>query len=611
MSLAAKIFWNTLMVLAIVLGLTGWWSVASERAALEETITKHGKAIAQSLAAFSIEALVSQDYPSLDKALRTIGDHADNIVYLQISRGGHVVATFGQRGVGQTFTAPVILGEEGPEQQQIGEVSAILSKRDGNRLMTARIGHLLLNSLILFIVLALALHFLIHRLVLKRVAQLTKATDGVIAEHTPERAGTAAAPAGDELDLLHARYANLLWGLDLRERERTLTIAKLQAAQALLDDVANALPAALIVLTRALQIQYCNRAAHELAGRRLPSGQPQALLATLLPPLAPHLARIAEVADNRQAIELQRQFWPFANGQRIVNIAVYPLSSAAVGGLVIRIDDVTERTRLEEMMIQSEKLSSIGGLAAGVAHEINNPLGVMIQAAQNMERRMSVDIEANQRAARELGTDLATVRAYLEKRSILVFLDDIKNDGARAATIVRNLLEFSRKTEPVREDTDLAELVERAVEMARKDYDLKKRYDFRRIKLQVEVPAGLPAVPMIRSEVEQVILNLLKNAAQAMSEPVAEHRQEEPAIVIRAGLADGYAELRVQDNGPGFSDETKRRAFEPFFTTKAPGIGTGLGLWVSYMIMTDKHHGQLLLESQPGQGATFVLRFPL
>ena len=611
MSLSAKMFWYTVLVLAIVLGPTVWWSIESERAALDEVFAKRGNAMAQSLAAFSIEGLISQDYPSLDKALKTIGHGASNIVYLQINSGDHRVAAYGRPDTGKEFIAPVVLEGEGQSKRQLGEVRVILSNQDDEILMASRIHDLLMDFLVLLIVLTLARHILFHRLVLRRLALLTSATDGVIAQHIPERADKLLTPKGDELDLLQARYAEMLEGLELRERERSSAMQQLMAAQARLTDVANALPAALIVLNQQLEVENCNRSARKLAD--MDHGDLKGLaLAELFTPLSPYLKRIVDVSNTQQCIEFNRQFWPTTKGRLIVNIAVYPLSTAAAGGLVISIDDVTERTRLEEMMIQSEKLSSLGGLAAGIAHEINNPLGVMIQAAQNIERRMSESIEANQRTALELGTDISTIRDYMQKRGILDFLDDIKTDGARAAKIVRNLLEYSRKSEPVLEETDLTELIERAVEMARKDYDLKKKFDFRRISLQLDVTSDLPRVNMIRSEIEQVILNLLKNAAQAMSEKFRDDKvKEKPRIIIGARAAAGFAELTVQDNGPGLNDEEQQRAFEPFFTTKAPGIGTGLGLWVSYMIMTDKHKGQLLLESTPGQGATFTLRFPL
>lgn len=611
MSLSAKMFWYTVLVLTIVLGPTVWWSIESERGAINEVFAKRGNGMAQSLAVFCIEGLISKDYASLDKALKTIAHGASNIVYLQINSDDHQVAAYGWPGTGQEFIAPVLFEAEGQARRQIGEVRVILSNKDDESLMASRIRDLSIDFFVLLIVLALARHILFHRLVLKRLALLTSATDGVIAQHIPERVARRGTAKGDELDLLQTRYAEMLEGLELRERERSSAMQQLIAAQARLTDVANALPAALIVLNHQLEVEDCNRSAHQLAAME-PGDFKGHSLAALFPPLSPYLKRIVDVSHNQECIELNRQFWPTTKGRLIVNIAVYPLSTAAEGGLVIRIDDVTERTRLEEMMIQSEKLSSLGGLAAGIAHEINNPLGVMIQAAQNIERRMSEGIEANQRTALELGTDISTIRAYLQRRSILDFLDDIKNDGARAAKIVRNLLEYSRKSEPVLEETDLSELIDRALEMARKDYDLKKKFDFRRISLQLDVPSGLPRVNMIRSEVEQVILNLLKNAAQAMSEKFSDEQvQEKPQIIIRARVTDGFADVTVQDNGPGLNEEAKQRAFEPFFSTKAPGIGTGLGLWVSYMIMTDKHKGQLLLESTPGQGATFTLRFPL
>lgn len=609
MSLASKIFWNTLLVLAIVLGVTGWWSIEDEREALGEILAKHGTSMAQSLAAFSVEALVSQDYPSLDKALQSIGRSADNIVHLKITQGNHTLAQFGQAGNGETFSAPVILSEEGLSTRTIGNVQVVLSKKDSLDIINSRISEQVINSLILFVTLALALHILIRRLVLKRLALLTRSTEGVIAERTPDLAG-ASAQTGDELDRLHARYATLLKGLEWRDQERSLALQKVQEAQALLNDVANSLPSSLIVLSRDGLIEYCNRAAGELADTA-PHELAGKILATQFPPLAAQQEQITEVAHAQQPLELHRQFWSTATGQRIVNIAVYPLSTRAAGGLVIRIDDVTDRTRLEEVMIQSEKLASIGGLAAGIAHEINNPLGVMIQAAQNIERRVSDSIEANHRVAGEVGTDIATIRSYLDKRSILEFLNDIKSDGARAAKIVRSLLEFSRKSEPVLEACALPELLEHTLELARKDYDLKKKFDFRRIDVHIDLPDSLPPVQMIRSEIEQVLLNLLKNAAQAMGDKFGDERADEkPRIDIRVHLLNEFIEIEITDNGPGFSEEAKRRAFEPFFTTKAPGIGTGLGLWIAYMIITDKHHGQMLLESTPGHGASFVLRLP-
>lgn len=610
MTLAWKMFLHVVLILAVILGGTGWLSIIKERESLQAMQVKQANLLATSLATFSVEALLSQDYPALDQSVQTILEHSgDYIIHLSINQEGRTLVSYGEPGDATIYSAPVVLDTNG-QRTIIGQVHLALSNTDGEALMSARKRDMIVASIVLFLVLAISLHSLMHRLVLHRIERLIRETEGILAECAPERADITQAARqgrGDELFRLHQRYRALLQGIESREMARNQALAAAQSSRALLDGVANALPAALIVLDAELRIRYMNPSAHKMAEPCAPPVECDLL--TRFPILAARFSDIEPALRQARTLELHRISTSTVGQRRIVNVAVYPLDRTQESGAVIRIDDVTERTRFEEAMIQSEKLSSIGGLAAGVAHEINNPLGVMVQAAQNIERRLSPSLEANQRVAAELEVNLEKIHAYLEKRSILTFLEDIKNDGARAARIVRNLLEFSRKSEPLFELTALPDLIERAIELARKDYDLKKDYDFRRIDIRTEYAADLPPVRLIRSEVEQVLLNLLRNAAQAMSDR-SEH-DAPPSILIQALVQEEHAIVRIADNGPGFSEEARRRAFEPFFTTKAPGIGTGLGLWVSYMIIADKHQGEMTLDSQPGHGATFTLRFPL
>jgi signal transduction histidine kinase len=143
-------------------------------------------------------------------------------------------------------------------------------------------------------------------------------------------------------------------------------------------------------------------------------------------------------------------------------------------GGVVRIDDVTARARMEAMMVQTEKMMSVGGLAAGMAHEINNPLGAMAQSAQNILRRISTDLPANLDMAAQCGVELAAVRCFLERRRIIEFLEGIRSAGDKAAEIVENMLHFSRKSETHKEAVDLTELLDKAVSLAAHDFDLKK-----------------------------------------------------------------------------------------------------------------------------------------
>jgi signal transduction histidine kinase len=293
----------------------------------------------------------------------------------------------------------------------------------------------------------------------------------------------------------------------------------------------------------------------------------------------------------------------------VVDVMIYPLLTSGVEGAVVRVDDATERVRMEEMMIQTEKMMSVGGLAAGMAHEINNPLGIIMQSVQNVLRRISPDMRKNAEAAAHTGVDLAAIQRYFAERGILEFLADITSAGKRAATIVTNMLNFSRRTESNTAPVDLGELLKKAVELAASDYDLKKKYDFKHIEIDYDLDPELPPVPCVETKIEQVLLNLFKNAAQAIGQQGVGVRS--PRIICRTRREGDVARIEIEDNGPGMDESVRRRVFEPFFTTKEVGTGTGLGLSVSYFIITDNHKGTMDVESTPGVGAKFIIRLPL
>lgn len=294
----------------------------------------------------------------------------------------------------------------------------------------------------------------------------------------------------------------------------------------------------------------------------------------------------------------------------ILSLSAAPLPSQGgqPGGVVCVIEDVTERARIQDMMIQTEKMLSVGGLAAGMAHEINNPLASVLQAAQVIARRLDPSLPANASAAGELGLDLDSVRAYMEARGIYSFLRGIEEAGGRAARIVRNMLGFSRKSAGEYAQCDLAQLLDKTVELAGGDYDLKKQYDFKRIEILKEYDPGLAPVECQATEIEQVLFNIVKNAAQALSELPKEGPR--PRIVLRTFSRRGMAVVEIEDNGPGMPEETRKRIFEPFYTTKAVGVGTGLGLSVAYFIINENHKGSISVESAPGRGALFRVSLP-
>ena len=152
-------------------------------------------------------------------------------------------------------------------------------------------------------------------------------------------------------------------------------------------------------------------------------------------------------------------------------------------------------------------------------------------------------------------------------------------------------------------------LIDQAVEIAGNDFDLTIGFDFKGQAIIRQFDPNLGPVPCTANELEQVLLNLLKNAAQAIH--LREDDSEPGRITLRTRLNPPWAEIQVEDNGVGMPEAVRKRTFEPFFTTKEIGQGTGLGLSVSYFIITNNHKGQMEVQSAPGQGTCFTLRLPL
>jgi PAS domain S-box-containing protein len=380
----------------------------------------------------------------------------------------------------------------------------------------------------------------------------------------------------------------------------------------LLTNMMDAMPSVLVAVDAEVRVTQWNREAEGLTG--IPADRAQgSLLGEVFPQIADQMGRIRDAIAHRP-FEPQDTMALTVNGEKRINdIIVYPLSAEGVEGAVIRLDDVTDRIRMKEMMIQSEKMLSVGGLAAGMAHEINNPLAGILQNTQVIENRLLGQLSKNDRTAAQCGVDRAAMHCYLKARRIPEMLASVSDSGRRAARIVDNMLSFARKGDSKPSSIDLAALMDLTLELAENDYDLKKRLDFRHIRVHKQYDSTLPPVPGNSSKIQQVFLNLLRNGAQAMAarpdrgDGAAPPAQFNLRILKRAEMA----RIEIQDNGPGMDEDTCKRVFEPFFTTKNVGVGTGLGLSVSYFIITENHKGSLTVMSEPGKGSTFVIELPM
>lgn len=382
----------------------------------------------------------------------------------------------------------------------------------------------------------------------------------------------------------------------------------LRETQDYLHSIINSMPSVLIGVSRQGLVTLWNAAAERLIGISSANalGRP---IEEIYPELAINTDTIEMAIDSQVPQTLENIQQGSGSNCRYSDITVYPLMALELGGAVIRIDDVTLRVRVETMMIQNEKMLSLGELAAGMAHEINNPLAAILNNVQNISRRMDVNLAMNRDQASALDVDLDALLRYWHSREIPKFLHHIREAGERSARIVSNMLEFSRNQHRDHAPTHIPQLLDNSLDLAIHSMQLDTGEETELPQIVKQYADDLPPVSCSAIEIQQVILNLLRNAFQALNH--SEYGVPlNPAITLSAHMEHDWLCIVVADNGPGIQESVRRHIFEPFFTTKDVGQGTGLGLSVSYFIITEHHGGTIDVVSTPGQGSSFKIRLP-
>ena len=326
------------------------------------------------------------------------------------------------------------------------------------------------------------------------------------------------------------------------------------------------------------RIESWNQEMEDLFGvtREKALGQP---LASLLP--SEFLDRFSRIRAEQDTHTLYKFRLPLPSGElRSANIAIAPLVArdGVTVGRIILVDDITDRIRLEEQLSQAEKLSSIGLLAAGVAHEVNTPLAVISSYTQMLSKQMSGD------------------------RRLTPLLDKITQQSFRASEIVNGLLNFSRTAGTEFGSIDLNTVLRETLTLI--DHQLRTA----QVVVKLDLEPHLASIHGNQGKLQQVLLNLLLNAKDAM------FRKPDALLTVTTRNRPGEVVVRIQDSGDGIKQEHLHRIYDPFFTTKTKPAegghkGTGLGLAVSYGIMQE-HGGKIHVETGENQGTTFVLELP-
>jgi signal transduction histidine kinase len=273
-------------------------------------------------------------------------------------------------------------------------------------------------------------------------------------------------------------------------------------------------------------------------------------------------------------------------------------------------DTLKDLKNTQAQLIQSEKMASLGELTAGIAHEIQNPLNFVNNFSQINKELLDELKEAAGKGEMEEVKSLAT--------DVIANEEKITHHGQRADAIVKGMLQHSRTSTGKKEPTDINALCNEFLKLSY--HGIRARYKSFNAKFETDFDVSLPKINIVPQDIGRVLLNLFNNAFYAVNEKQkVENGDYAPAVTVVTKKLNGEVEIRVNDNGNGIPEKIKNKIFQPFFTTKPTGIGTGLGLSLSFDIVTKEHGGTIKAESPPAEateqgkeniGTVFIINLP-
>ena len=371
----------------------------------------------------------------------------------------------------------------------------------------------------------------------------------------------------------HARLYENLEGM-VAERTR-----ELDGQKRFVEVVVETLPLGVFVLDGGLRVVRANREGTRVLG---PDATAGATLDELLPPgLAGVLHGFVSAARERRAVDVTEHELRMNGELKMLRFTAAPLDAAAAGGghVVLLVEDVTRAKHLERQMLLTERLTTAGRLAAGVAHELNNPLATIAGCAESLTARLKENALAGR-------AELADFAGYLAL---------IEEEAFRCKEITGSLLQFVREPGQRRAPTDVNGLVQKTIEL------LSRQSRFAGSQFATELDPDVPLLAINEGQFRQVFLGLASNALEAMD--------GRGRLTIRTRRARTDVHVEFADEGPGIAADVLAHIFDPFFTTKPPGQGTGLGLAIAQSIVAD-HGGRIEVDSRIGNGTIFRVVLP-
>ncbi|VUD68845.1 Sensor protein FixL [Thalassocella blandensis] len=377
--------------------------------------------------------------------------------------------------------------------------------------------------------------------------------------------------------------------------EHKETTALLEASEYYLNNILQSMPSMLIGLDDNLDVTHWNRCAEEISGVSYDKALHKNLW-QVYPTITISPEQVSGVIEHNKPVTIKHS----QRGQYYFDIRVYPLqgkNAKAVPGVVILIDNVTQRTLAENMLIQRDKMSSMGELASNMAHDINTPLQVIVDDLHKLQKTLTSE--------------------SLDKATLSTVLLDAIDKGKLASNVIRNLLDFSRSQGDIKRQSKITDIIENALSLARGTLSEPSGLKFSDIVIEKNYEENLPELEVYVSELQQVFLSLLRHSSHSLG--LIAKTAFRPAIKISVQECYDAIWIKIQHNGRGLTPEEQQELFEPFFNAsidagfegKPKGGDAQNRLSFSHFIISDHHKGQIAVTSDVDVGTTFHIQLEL
>ena len=409
-------------------------------------------------------------------------------------------------------------------------------------------------------------------------------------------------------------------GLELRVQERTATLdesnrllketnkllenevakhvgtaSRLRVSESYIKDILRSMPLMLVGVNKDGQITQWNKLAEEITGKKAQDVLDKNLW-DAYPIITVSPGQVSEAIEKNKTIPIKHS----QRGQYYFDITIYPLQDQVKTGVVILIDDVTKKIAAENMLIQNDKISSMGELASSMAHDINMPLQSILFDLRTFQRLLSDSSQY---------MNEITSNGMPEKLSSL--LSHAYEKGEKVASIVHNLQEFARGRSDRKQLSNIVDVMEHTLELAGDVLSDPTRLKFIDIQIERNYEKDLPMIPCYVTELQQAFLSLFRYAYDALGR--VNDPSYKPIIKIQINLSYGSFWIRIQHNGVGLTNEEQMYLFEPFVRKDTPEVGYDAGkrLSFAYFIITEQHQGHMAMTSDINVGTTFHIQMLL